>query len=321
MALKTDYKDDVFEGNRKYLISKDADENYEIVDVTSYSQEGDLISAEVLNAIGAVINQMEAELGNKSSGADHSIKTYTTLEQINIDESNMSATDFQSNIIAINEAVPTGSAFLLHYAVNGTNSNLVQSIVAKINTDLGLSLSASGVIGNVMIRRGTDIRSNVYIDFALESLTVLNTVYSATYNLDSTATHRLSAFTASKSTNGFSEKDHNHAAGDISSGTLGVARGGTGVGTMTSGAALIGNGTGTPTFRAITNLTAKGAASASTNLATANTVVYHAQNRLNRTGAVNEADTGYATYMARGIALVAAVPSSLVNGACAFVYS
>ena len=114
---------------------------------------------------------------------------------------------------------------------------------------------------------------------------------------------------------------HKHAAGDINSGTLGVARGGTGVGTMTSGAALIGNGTGAPTFRAITNLAAKGAASASTNLATANTVVYHAQNRLNRTGAVNEADTGYATYMARGIALVTAEPSSLANGACAFVYS
>lgn len=114
---------------------------------------------------------------------------------------------------------------------------------------------------------------------------------------------------------------HNHAAGDINSGTLPVARGGTGVGTMTAGAALIGNGTGTPTFRAITNLTTKGALSAGTNLITANSAIYHSQARLNRTTNVNAADTGYTTYMARAIALVTAVPTSMVNGAVAFVYS
>ena len=36
---------------------------------------------------------------------------------------------------------------------------------------------------------------------------------------------------------------HNHAAGDINSGTLGVARGGTGAGTFSTNAILIGNGT------------------------------------------------------------------------------
>ena len=40
MALKTDYKADVFEGNRKYQISTDAQGKSEIVDVTTYSQEG-----------------------------------------------------------------------------------------------------------------------------------------------------------------------------------------------------------------------------------------------------------------------------------------
>ena len=120
---------------------------------------------------------------------------------------------------------------------------------------------------------------------------------------------------------GASPTGHKHAAGDITSGTLGVARGGTGAATLASGAALIGNGTGAVTTRPITNLTAKGVASASTNLVTANSLVYHSQARLNRTTNVNAADTNYATYMARGIALVTAEPSSLANGACAFVYS
>lgn len=113
---------------------------------------------------------------------------------------------------------------------------------------------------------------------------------------------------------------HQHAAADISSGTLGVARGGTGTATFASGAALIGNGTNAVGTRAITNLTAKAAVTGSTNLATANTVLYHAQNRLNRTTAVNAADTNYTTYMGRAIALVTAAPSSLTNGCCAFVY-
>ena len=120
---------------------------------------------------------------------------------------------------------------------------------------------------------------------------------------------------------GAAASEHKHDASDITTGTLSVERGGTGVGTMPSGAALIGNGTSAPTFRSITNLTAKGAATANTNLATANTVVYHSQARLNRTTIVNAADTSYTTYMARAIALVTSVPTSMVNGCAAFIYS
>ena len=113
-------------------------------------------------------------------------------------------------------------------------------------------------------------------------------------------------------------------ASSITSGTLPVARGGTGVTSITSGNALIGNGTGAITSRAITNLTAKGAVTGSTNLATANTVLYHAQNRLNRTTAVNAADTAYTTYMARAIAAnttdLTAGTSTLTNGCIYLVY-
>lgn len=113
---------------------------------------------------------------------------------------------------------------------------------------------------------------------------------------------------------------HEHEAGEITSGTLGVARGGTGATTFTSGAALIGAGTGAVTTRSITNLTSKGVATANTNLTTANTLIYHSQARLNRTTNVNATDTNYSTYMARGIALVSSAPSSLTDGCCAFVY-
>ena len=61
-------------------------------------------------------------------------------------------------------------------------------------------------------------------------------------------------------------------------GTLAVTNGGTGVTTLTSGAALIGNGTGAISTRSITNNTSKTAVTASTNLITANTLYYHSGN-------------------------------------------
>ena len=57
--LRTDYKADVFEGNRKYQITTDSQGKSEIVDVTEYSQEGDLFSSEDMNAITTEINKMQ----------------------------------------------------------------------------------------------------------------------------------------------------------------------------------------------------------------------------------------------------------------------
>jgi hypothetical protein len=72
--------------------------------------------------------------------------------------------------------------------------------------------------------------------------------------------------------------------GDVSMGTvtagtwngsvIDVAHGGTGCSTLTSGAALIGNGTGDVTFRSITNNTSASVITADTNLITANTLAY-----------------------------------------------
>ena len=59
---------------------------------------------------------------------------------------------------------------------------------------------------------------------------------------------------------------------------LSVSQGGTGLTTLTSGSALIGNGTGAVNLRAITNNTSATAVTASTNLITANTLYYHTGN-------------------------------------------
>lgn len=111
----------------------------------------------------------------------------------------------------------------------------------------------------------------------------------------------------------------------MADGTVGVSKGGTGATSLTSGAALIGNGTGAVQTRAITNNTAKGTApSGSTNLATMNSLLYGMQNYNNRASAVNSADTNYTTAMARAIYATTTdlTPgtTALTNGTIALVY-
>ena len=69
------------------------------------------------------------------------------------------------------------------------------------------------------------------------------------------------------------------STGTWSGSTIAVNKGGTGATTFTSGAALIGNGTGAIQTRSITNVTS-GAVTANTNLVTANSLVAHVENKI-----------------------------------------
>lgn len=71
MALKTDFKDDIFEGNRKYKLSQDCEGNTEIQDVTVYSQEGNLFTAEHINATNKAVNGLSEDMASlKKSVSD-----------------------------------------------------------------------------------------------------------------------------------------------------------------------------------------------------------------------------------------------------------
>ena len=59
MALKTNYKDDVFEGNRKYTLMQGGDGKYEIIDSTNYTVQGDTFGAKDLNAITKTLNALQ----------------------------------------------------------------------------------------------------------------------------------------------------------------------------------------------------------------------------------------------------------------------
>ena len=56
MALKTDYKDAMFDGDRKYRITANTDGTSRIADETAYTQEGDSFGANDINATNKAVN-------------------------------------------------------------------------------------------------------------------------------------------------------------------------------------------------------------------------------------------------------------------------
>lgn len=65
MALKADYKDDIFSGARKYMQVNNADNTKSFLDVTEYSQEGDYFGANEVNEMAAEINRIAEEFPSK----------------------------------------------------------------------------------------------------------------------------------------------------------------------------------------------------------------------------------------------------------------
>lgn len=62
MALKQDYKDDIFPGTRLYQMIKNDNGTYSFVDVTQYTQEGDLFGANDINSTNQAINRLNNEV-------------------------------------------------------------------------------------------------------------------------------------------------------------------------------------------------------------------------------------------------------------------
>ena len=60
--LKTDYKDDVFTGQRKYTMTDNGDNTYSFTDATVYSQVGDNFGADDINATNEAVNGLNSYL-------------------------------------------------------------------------------------------------------------------------------------------------------------------------------------------------------------------------------------------------------------------
>lgn len=179
----------------------------------------------------------------------------------------------------------------------GTARNIYISDSAGSNTGAAVSVNGSG---NATLKLPSTIAAT--LSGNASTATTLATARTIQTNLGSTS---------SASFNGSA----NITPGVT--GTLPVANGGTGATTLTSGAALIGNGTGAVATRSITNMTSKSYISYNTNLMTTNTLAYW-------NGAYSSAGASNLTYCnqgAFGTAATYAATTSVASGGTALVTS
>lgn len=240
--MKTTWKDDIFEGDRKYQMIKNDDDTVSFVDVTEYTQEGDAFGAKELNSIAA-------ELNDKSAG------TLKTPRDIKVNLESDAAASFDGSADAspgVSGVLPVkhggtgastrGSAYKgLSHVIVASKKNLDDCKEAGI-----YYFPASYTPENIPIGVNGWLEVNVCNDSAVKQI----------WRRHGTA----------------DDNDY-----------------------MTYVRTYTGN-VWSQWTRYMTN------------------------KDINRSTAVQQNDTNYTTYMARGIALVTTVPSSMVNGAVAFVY-
>lgn len=104
MALKTDYKDAVYTGNRKYTQTNNTDGTVSLVDATAYSTEGDPFGAADINATNQVVNANSDSI----SALQQTIKT--TVKQITLSASGW-ANNENWDFYNINDSLITTGSF------------------------------------------------------------------------------------------------------------------------------------------------------------------------------------------------------------------
>lgn len=84
MALKTNYKDAMYDGARKYRIAANPDGTSNITDATEYTQEGDRFGANDINATNAAVNHLNhtAEVNLTTAGWTGSSAPY--VQTVNV---------------------------------------------------------------------------------------------------------------------------------------------------------------------------------------------------------------------------------------------
>lgn len=82
-ALPTNYKEDIFQGNRKYQIVENGDGTVSFIDVTEYSQEGDTFGAAQINEINTKVNAHDDSINSHTSSIS-SLNTSMNTANTNI---------------------------------------------------------------------------------------------------------------------------------------------------------------------------------------------------------------------------------------------
>lgn len=221
------------------------------------------------------------------------------------------------------DGIATGAnAITVDSALSSTSTNPVQNkvintaLAGKANSSHGNHVPAVQTASNAIFLRNDNTWATVTPANIGAAASSHGTHVS--YGTSASALGTSSAGTATT----VSRSDHVHALPALTSctGTLTVAKGGTGATTLTSGQALIGNGTNAVTTRAINTLSAVGnigyGSSNANNLATLSTLAFW-----NGQYTSNKSNLAYCNQGAFGTAATYAATTSITNGGTGLITS
>jgi hypothetical protein len=89
MGLKTDYKDAMYDGQRRYRLIPNEDGTYSLPDTTTYTQQGDKFGANDINVTNKAINRLDhvTEVTLTAAGWSSAAPYTQTVSVVDITES------------------------------------------------------------------------------------------------------------------------------------------------------------------------------------------------------------------------------------------
>ena len=164
MALKTDYKDDVFSGDRKYQKKDNSDGTISLVDKTAYSQKGDIFSAADINATNKAVNGLSAVATTSANGlmsaADkakmNGISAGATKNVSTTKSYTLSASSWSSGTYTISDSLITASSNQEILPAIGITTDQMKALQKAMITDAGqtsgsLTIKAMGTVPTIDI--------------------------------------------------------------------------------------------------------------------------------------------------------------------------
>lgn len=142
MILKTDYKNDVWEGERKYNQTENADGTVSLDDVTNYSVVGDVFNADDINATNravnantqglvaerAATNQQIQDANQQTAAVNQRVDGLKAVRYANFQASGWSATSPYTQTVSVSGIESTDNPIVSLYIPSNTAVGSVKGI-------------------------------------------------------------------------------------------------------------------------------------------------------------------------------------------------
>ena len=165
-SLRTNYKDDILSGDRKYRMITNSDGTVSFQDVTDYTQEGDTFGALDINATNTAVNALQEANGDTdisgigdgtNTGAIHTLNTHLNDKEDKVYKLTDTCPEYQG---ATTIAFPTG------YDVNNT---LVDTVLLGTEGGTGYYNNPNS-LGITILQNGIRVYNGVAAGVASKTL-------------------------------------------------------------------------------------------------------------------------------------------------------